>query len=145
MSDYVERYRRAHEAFNRRDWDGVIADFGPQAHYTDHARGVTVKSPQEFVDYLRDGWATSFTDARVTEVSYLDAGDHVVARFTGTGTQDGPLGPLPASGKRISLPFCEILRYDDTGQVIAGELYYDQMTMLAQLGHVPPPSGGTGA
>ena len=43
----------------------------------------------------------------VTELT--DAGDTVVAEFTGRGVNDGPLGPLPASGKQMNHPFCEIL------------------------------------
>jgi hypothetical protein len=37
--------------------------------------------------------------------------------------------------------FCEIREHDANGQVVRGELFYDQVTMLVQLGHMPPPEG----
>jgi hypothetical protein len=46
------------------------------------------------------------SNATVTEPVYIDGGDVVVAQFIGTGTSDGPLGPLPATGKQMKLPFC---------------------------------------
>lgn len=137
----ADRHRDAHEAFNRRDWEAVGRDFAPRAEYVDHPRGVTLKGPQQVVEYLRSGWATAFSDAQVTRARYADAGDRSVAQFEGSGTNDGPLGPLPASGRTMHMSFCEVLRYDADGRVIAGDLYYDQMTMLVQLGHLPPSGG----
>jgi hypothetical protein len=49
----ADKYRKAHEAFNHRDWAGVVQDFAADAEYTDQARGVTLKGPQEFVEYLK--------------------------------------------------------------------------------------------
>ncbi|MFN2494401.1 MAG: ester cyclase [Pseudonocardiaceae bacterium] len=135
----VDKYRAAHEAFNSRDWTAVVQDFAPDAEYTDQARGVTLKGPQEFVDYLQANWVAAFSDAAVTEVGYLDAGTHVIAQFTGAGTNDGPLGPMPPTGRRMVQPFCEIMRFNSVGQIVSGCLYYDQVTMLIQLGHMESP------
>lgn len=38
------------------------------------------------------------------------------------------------------MPICEIFTYD-AGKAVRGELYYDQVTLLVQLGHMPPPEG----
>jgi hypothetical protein len=35
--------------------------------------------------------------------------------------------------------FCEIREYDTDGKAVRGQLFYDQVTMLVQLGHMPPP------
>jgi predicted ester cyclase len=136
----VDKYRAAHEAFNRRDWTALVQDFAADAEYTDQARAVTLKGPQEFVDYLQANWVAAFSDAAVTEVGYLDAGNHVIAQFTGTGTNDGALGPMPPTGRRMVEPFCEVMRFNAAGQIIGGNLYYDQVTMLVQLGHMEPPA-----
>ncbi|MBK1783255.1 ester cyclase [Prauserella cavernicola] len=134
---YSDKHRASHEAFNRRDWDAVSADFAPDAEYTDVARDTTLKGRAEIVDYLRDGWVGAFSDAAATEEHFHDGPDHSVAEFTGTGTQDGALGPFPQSGKRMALRFCEVLHYNDDGLVTDGSLYYDQASLLAQLGHQP--------
>lgn len=102
---------------------------------------MTTKSAQQFVDYLRGGWTTAFSDATVTNVRYAETADRSIAQFDGTGTNDGPLGPMPATGKSMNMPFCEIMTYGGDGMIVSGELYYDQVSMLVQLGHMPPPEG----
>ena len=37
--------------------------------------------------------------------------------------------------------FREIREYDADGKAVRGELFYDQVTMLVQLGHMPPTEG----
>lgn len=137
----VDTHRDAHQAFNRRDWDAVIRDMAPDVEYVDHPRGMTVKGAAQFVDYLRSGWVTAFSDAAVTNVRYTEAPQRSVAQFDGTGTNDGALGPLPATGRAMNMPFCEVMGYDGGGRIVRGELYYDQVSMLVQLGHMPPPEG----
>jgi steroid delta-isomerase-like uncharacterized protein len=135
----IDKYQFAHQAFNRRDWTALVQNFAADAEYTDQARGVTLKSPQEFVDYLRASWVAAFSDVAITEASYIEAAGHLVAHFTVTGTNDGAFGPMPRTGRRVATPFCEILRFNEEGQVVSGSLYYDQVTILVQLGHMEPP------
>jgi SnoaL-like polyketide cyclase len=63
-----------------------------------------------------------------------------VATFTVTGTHDGPLGPFPATGRPFTLELCELWRFDPEGRVVGGDLYYDQVSLLMQLGLLPQPS-----
>jgi hypothetical protein len=62
----------------------------------------------------------------------------VITQFMSVGTNDGPLGSFKPSGKRASLPFCEITRFDPQGRIVSGGAYYDQYTLLTQLGHAQP-------
>ena len=135
----VDKYRSAHQAFNRRDWTALIQNLAADANYTDQARGVTLKDPQELVDYLRANWVAAFSDAAITEASYIDAGKQVIAQFTAAGTNDGAFGPMPRTGRRVSTQFCEIMRFNAAGQIISGSLYYDLVTILVQLGHMEVP------
>jgi ketosteroid isomerase-like protein len=73
------------------------------------------------------------------------AGDAVVAQFVGRGVNDAPLGPLPATGKPVNFNFCEILRFNDNGQVVSGDAYYDQLSIMVQLGHAQAPQKSTAA
>jgi hypothetical protein len=74
----------------------------------------------------------------VLKPEYIDAEDIVVARFIVEGTNDGPLGSLKPTGRKMSLPFCEICHFDQQGRPISGTCYYDQYTLLTQLGHIQP-------
>jgi len=39
----------------------------------------------------------------------------------------------------MSMPFCEVRRYDASGKIAGGELFYDMATMMIQLGHMEAP------
>ena len=136
----VERHSAGHQAFNQRDFEAMTKHYADSITWTDHAQGRTFSTPQEFRDDFLAGWVTASSDIRITDPGYLDAGDTVVARFTCRGTHDGPLGPFPATGKPFALPLCELWHFDADGRVVGGDLYYDQVSLLMQLGLMPQPS-----
>lgn len=133
-----DKHRRAHECFNKRDWKGMREICSPQLQYTDHPRSLTMKSYEEFEGWLKE-WTTGMSDAKPDEPEYLEAGDRSVALFKARGTNDGQLGPANATGKRIDVPFCEVLHWNADGKMARGEIYYDAMTMFVQLGVMEPP------
>jgi steroid delta-isomerase-like uncharacterized protein len=139
-SKNVETYRAIHDAFNRRDFDAVIATFTASFSFADRPRDRT-HNAQQFKDAFMQGWVDAFSDARVTEREYIDGGDVVVCRFTGRGTNDGPIEGAPPTGRTMNLPFVEILRFDSQGRVTGGEAIYDQVSILTQLGLMPAPAG----
>jgi steroid delta-isomerase-like uncharacterized protein len=136
-SSNIETYREGHQAFNRRDFDSMVKHYADRISWTDRAQGQTFRTPQEFKDNFLTGWVQAFPDCRVTDPQYIDGGRTVFAVFTATGTHSGPLGPLQATGKKISVPLCEMWHFDANGKVVGGDLYYDQVTLLSQLGLMP--------
>jgi len=136
----VETYRAGHEAFNERDFEAMTQQYADSIVWTDHARGQTFTTPGEFRDDFLAGWVHASRDIRITGPQYFDAGQTVVSTFTVAGIHDGPLGPLPATGKEFTLPLCEMWHFDSTGRVTGGDLYYDQVSLLMQLGLMPQPS-----
>jgi steroid delta-isomerase-like uncharacterized protein len=133
----VKTLRAAHESWNKRDFAGVIANAAEKLAYTDHARATTLDTREKFREWT-EGWAKAFSDGRITDPQYADAGDIVVAQFTVEGTNDGPFGSMKPTGRKISLPFCEICHFDKQGRMSSGGCYYDQYTLLTQLGHIQP-------
>lgn len=133
----VKTLRAAHESWNKRDFAGVISNAAEGLAYTDHGRNTTLNSREKFRKWA-EGWATAFSDGRITDPQYIDAGDIVVAQFTVEGTNDGPFGSMKPTGRKMSLPFCEICRFDRQGRIASGGCYYDQYTLLTQLGHIQP-------
>ncbi|SDP35040.1 hypothetical protein SAMN04487905_103310 [Actinopolyspora xinjiangensis] len=67
-----------------------------------------------------------------------------MAYFHGRGDNNGPMGALSPTGRRMDVPFRENPRYDTRGRVIGCEMYYDQLGILTQLGD-PESSKLTGA
>jgi steroid delta-isomerase-like uncharacterized protein len=136
----VESHRAGHEAFNRRDFDALVKEYAETIAWTDKARGITFTTARQFKDEFLQGWVQASSDCQVTDARYTDADGMVLARFTCSGTNDGPVGSFPATGKQWSLPMCEMWHFDAAGSVIGGEIYYDQASLLAQLGLLPGPS-----
>jgi steroid delta-isomerase-like uncharacterized protein len=138
MASSIEVHRAAHEAFNRRDWDAMRALNAPDMVFIDHARGLTIHGIDEFLAWIQE-WPTGMSDAKVEEARYLDAGTHSVCQFQGRGVNDGPMGPANATGRPVDVAFCEIVRVDG-GRLAGGDIYYDAMTLMSQLGVVQAPA-----
>lgn len=137
-ADNVRKHRESHEAFNAGDIEGSMKHLRPDVQYVDHPRGDTITSVDGLKDWLQ-AWRAAFSDASIAEATYLDAGDYTVARFSGRGTNDGPFGPFPATNNQLDAQLCEILHWDANGMNDSGGVYYDQLSMLVQLGHMPAP------
>ena len=136
----IALHQDMHHAFNRRDWDRLGERISPACMYVDHARNETAHGPDECVALYRS-WTESFSDGEILDGALYDGVDDMsICRFVGRGTQDGPLGPFPPSGVVTDTAFCELIRCDDEGMVVAGEVYYDQLGLLMQLGHIPDMS-----
>jgi len=133
----VKTLRAAHESWNKRDFAGVIDSAAGNLTYTDHARVIRLNTREKFREWA-EGWAKAFSDGRITDPQYTDAGNIVVAQFTFQGTNDGPLGSMKPTGRKTSLAFCEICHFDKQGRIVSGGCYYDQYTLLTQLGHIQP-------
>jgi len=140
-SSNVETYRAGHEAFNQRNFAAMTKHYADGILWTDHAQGRTFSTPRVFQDDFLAGWIASSSDLLITGPRYFDAGQTVACTFTVVGTHNGPLGPFPATGKEFALPLCEMWHFDSGGRVVGGDLYYDQVSLLTQLGLMPPPPG----
>ena len=60
-----------------------------------------------------------------------------VARFTGTmkGPMKGPDGTdIPPTGKSFDVDFCTVAKWDENGQIVEENLFYDLVTFMRQLG-----------
>jgi len=133
----VETLRAAHESWNKRDFQGIVRNAAENLVYTDRPRSLTLNSRDKFKEWT-ESWAKAFSDGRITNPEYIDAGDVVITQFTVEGTNDGPFGSLQPTGRRMSVPFCEVCHFDKQGRTVSGSCYYDQYTLLTQLGHIKP-------
>lgn len=78
----------------------------------------------------------AFPDLHVTVEDLIAEGDKIVGRVTLTGTHQGELMGIPATGKKVS--FSEILiGRISNGKVVELWEVGDTMTMMQQLGVIP--------
>jgi len=135
----VETVRRMAEAINERDLDAL--DELVSASVRRHSAatpGVEVRSLEDFKAFLRGDFA-AVPDSVQEIVEIFGAGDRVALRAVYRGTQSGPMGPFPPSGRQLELPFLGILRLEE-GKVAEIWVEWDNLSALAQLGHWPPPA-----
>ena len=127
------------EAFNRRDLDAQVSGYADKFTLTDHAREMTLRSKEEVKSWNKE-WIAASSDSMVRVVEVIDASDIVVSVLQIDGTNDGPLGPMPACGRRFSTRGVQILHFDTEGKIVAHDNYFDQLSMMVQLGFAEAPS-----
>ena len=80
---------------------------------------------------------SGFSGLRFVVEDIIAEGDQVACRFTMTGTNTGDfMGP--ATGRPVSVSGLDIMRFRD-GKVVEHWGITDQLSLLEQLGLLPPP------
>jgi predicted ester cyclase len=84
---------------------------------------------------------TAFPNMRWEPEDVLADGDKVAARVRVTGTNEGELMGMPASGRSVSVQVIDIIRFGDDGLVHEHWGVFDMMGMMQQLGVAPGVPG----
>jgi steroid delta-isomerase-like uncharacterized protein len=134
----ADTHKKIIDLFNEGDFEGMREYLADNVARIDAPTGATASGADDVLEMIRM-WPKSFSDARVSDAEYLEGNSFSVALFNGEGTNDGEFGPFPATGKTISVPFCEVAEFNVDGKLTRTRLYYDVATMLQQLGHMPGP------
>ena len=79
---------------------------------------------------------SAFPDSQWTIDDMIAEGDRVVTKKTFTGTHSGDFAGIPATGRRVTLQYVDILRLRD-GKIIEHWLAMDQLSFMQQLGVIP--------
>lgn len=136
--------RAIYEGFNARDFDRSLASVAADCAWTNLPTGQSFSGPEGFRQNLEQ-WATAFPDGRAEDLHLIATDDYVVVEFMGRGTNTGPLatpqGELPATGRRVEMPLCDVHRIEN-GKITNGRSYFDMATMLRQLGLAPEVTAG---
>jgi steroid delta-isomerase-like uncharacterized protein len=128
------------EAANAHDYDELDDLLTPE--FTRHSQAtptVKVRSREEMKAFLRED-ASAFPDGRVTIESTIVEGERVAFQGTYSGTQEGPMGPFPATNKTMQLDVSGVFRIEG-GRIAELWIVWDNLAALAQLGHWPPDGG----
>jgi steroid delta-isomerase-like uncharacterized protein len=82
---------------------------------------------------------TAYPDFNVTFDEIIITGDYTVIRWTVTGTNTGPIGDSPPTGKKINFSGAMISHVVD-GKALETWQYYNNAAIMIQLGYtITPP------
>lgn len=135
--------RRFVEATNARQLDVLDQLITP--NFVRHCQATPqfdIRNREQFKDFLRQD-AAVFPDNTLMLTHLLAEGDLAAMWGTYEGTQLGQMGPFPASGKRARVDIGAVLRVEH-GKVAELWITWDNMTALAQLGHLPAAPSESG-
>lgn len=122
-------------SISRGDIAGFTNVLAPQ--YVRHCQAMppplqVIRGPDAMAQWLRANRET-FPDYREEIECLVAEGDFVTWRSRATGTQQGPLGPFPPTGKRVELVIMGMHRFE-RGRVVETWTSWDNLAALTQLG-----------
>jgi len=124
------------EAWNSRQVEAFDALIAPDVvRHCEATPGVEVRTLAQVKEFLRQDSAV-FPDSVQTPKLLVAEGDLVAAWTTYEGTQQGPMGPFPPSGRRARFDFGAVFRIAG-GRIAEWWVTWDNMTVLRALGHLP--------
>lgn len=92
----------------------------------------------------RDGWKgyagtfyAGMSDLRQHIEEVIIGDDRLVLRVSYTGTHDGPMFGVPATGRSVKIDGIGIFRFNAAGQVAENWAVVDVAGVLAQIGALP--------
>lgn len=89
-------------------------------------------------------YRTAMSDLHVTFEDVFASEDRVAARWTATGTNDGELAGMPATGKRMEITGNSIDRFDADGKIVETWDNWDNAGFMQQLGITPEMAAQAG-
>ena len=126
------------EAGNRNDLEAFDTLLAPDfVRHCEATPEIAVTSCEEFKQFYRDT-ANTFPDQRMTLDTLIAEGDRVAFWGTFSGTQEGPMGPFPPTGRRLESDVAGMFRIE-AGKIAELWVTWDNLSGFVQLGLFPPP------
>jgi steroid delta-isomerase-like uncharacterized protein len=137
MGAALDVVNRFYDSFARGDLDTADGCFAEDCRFEMPPGPMTRQEHR----MLAEAFLAGLPDAHMAIDHVVDGGDEVFVegRFVGTHTGDlaSPEGVIPASGNKVELRFADYFKAAG-GLITDHRTYWDQMSMMAQLGALPP-------
>jgi predicted ester cyclase len=136
-------YQEGWAAFNAKDFAKFQAIWAANATSEALDMGPPLVGPAAITDTGAKGFATAFPDGtgeiQLTLVNGNNIMGVVLMRGTQTGTYVTPMGPVPATGKKVGFLTAHSIELSDAGKAVKEVMAYDGGTVAGQLGLAPIP------
>ena len=146
MSEQLRKTREAlviehMESENRHEFDVTMETFH-HPRYELIGTGEVHDGESEVAAYFEETRA-AFPDQRNELIAMHHADDAVIVEAMLYGTHDGSFRGLPPTGRRFEMRFCALFVFDED-RLVCERVYFDQSTVLRQLGIAHDPLSVTG-
>jgi steroid delta-isomerase-like uncharacterized protein len=136
-----EIVREHMDSENRHEFDATLDTF-EHPRYELIATGEVYDGTEEVQGYY-DDTRRAFPDQRNELLALHHADNAVLVEAVVRGTHEGPLRSLPPTGREFELPILAIFVFEGD-KLTCERVYFDQMTVLRQLGIARDPLSLTG-
>ena len=106
--------------------------------FVDHQAMPGLPPGREGFKQLNVMFRSAFPDVRVHCEGIIAEGDMVSCRWTSTGTHQGALFGIPATGRPVKVTATVVYRVAD-GRLAEGWINRDDLGLMRQLGVIPTP------
>jgi predicted ester cyclase len=134
----VERWWAAYEAGDIGQLQGYTT---PDCEFTMPGMGRIDRNTM--LTQVLPAYRAGFPDERHETLDAVESGDRVAMRLRITMTHTGPFatpqGEVPPTGRTVVLDATDVITVAD-GKITSWHAYFDQMSLLAQLGLLPAPA-----
>lgn len=125
--------RKVIEALNQANPDTLDETHDPNAVW--HGPGGKEIRGITGIKEMVSGYTTAFPDLKMTVEDLVAEGDRIACHWRVVGTHDGPLGDIPATGRKIDIHGHIVSRFK-RGKIVEEFESFDELGMLKQLGVV---------
>ena len=137
------------DAWNAHDAQRLAALISADMEFHSPSAPAVVRGRDGFRE-IAERYLRALPDFRIVNRPVAYAGEQVVVLWRVTGTHLAPLVvelaltarrstlvELPASGRRVDVPGCSVIRIDENGLICRSEEYWNQAALVPQLGARP--------
>lgn len=127
------------DALNRDDPEAFRACLAPEIEWTNMADGRIVDGAEPLRQAIW-GMRVALPDLHSSIVEMVADGDRVAVEMTFSGTHNGqlmgPTGPVPPTGRQVTVHAALFFRLQD-GRIVRISRYGDTLSLLTQVGLRP--------
>ena len=121
------------EGINKRNLAYFEESIGE--NYVNHSMPAPSPGPEGFKQVI-GMFVAGFPDIQITLEDVIGDGDRVCTRGFWRGTHTGEFMGIPATGRKIEIPYMDMWRIEN-GKAVENWVQMDMMMMMHQLGLMP--------
>ena len=130
----AELAERFFDAANTRDWDAIASIHTSDHDYHDPQGSKPAPGGRAMAEHLK--FYVDALEGHWTVNQIVDAGEHVTARWTGSGRHSSDLIGVPATGTEFAVDAISMMRIHD-GKIAEHWCVWDTAGLMQQIGVLP--------